>query len=286
MTLEHQPGLLDEIMNNPEKEHSEFLQPTAIQLSQARALGLDLENLSDAAALVHAMDEHLGKKAIEWQAYWYVMSVWRDLQNGQWQTPKDSGLDDATLESVLRKFLERRETRYSLTRVLAESRYRYSLVSFAERRDMQELTLTRTTKAYRFAVAALSEVALASAEAPINASADGSDPEPDRADSSTSKSIVDRRAARRAREFDSAVASVARSVNDMQEKPATNLARPVAELSDEEYSELQEVLQDDESEIKIVHSRRRLGVSGERVSLLLGLVTGLLFFVAAQWVLF
>ena len=110
-------------------------------------LGLDTQSLSDAAALVQAVDNHLGKQAIERQAYWYVLSVWRDLHNGQWSAPEDSGLDDATMASVLREFLGRRETRLSLTRVLADSRYRYNLVSFATRRDTQELLLTRTTKA-------------------------------------------------------------------------------------------------------------------------------------------
>ncbi len=248
--------------------------PTATQQQLARDLQLNSVLESDVETLVSAIDEALGNDALRQRAYWFLLSVWRDRQGECWTHPDEVALNEDHLENALQRFLERKDACLSLGKLLADKRTRYCMMDFGSKRDIGQRRLARSNKAYQVAIAALSE-------ASANSVPRGIDDANDTAAIGTSASIVDRRAARRVA---AQVSAVAAAITDGSDDWPRSLARPVSDLSEEEYQEMQNAL-DSESPVDpalIGSNSKRLN---EKASLALGILAGLAFFVLLSWLL-
>ena len=237
----------------------------------AQQLGIDLSAITETADLVKDIEQRLGKNKDRELARWFMLSAWRFQQRGTWQEAEQSGLSPEQQYHLADELLNDKEAMSSLRTVLRDPRFRFSLVNFDRLRDPGSLTLASTTVAFRHAQQLLNQASIevGQKEQPIPVSEDGAE-----------ALVVDRRARRRGYtgpELD--IAPLANIVDPIR------VSRPRQErgsaLNDAEYQALDDALQNAPSAENRNFSYRS---HEDKISLLLGIGSGLVLFLLVSWV--
>lgn len=214
-------------------------------------------------------------------ARWFLMSVLRHLQDAQWQDPDASGLEREQQERLVQRFMAEAATRKSLLAVLRDERLRWRLLRFARSRNPARGIVSESTVAFSRAKQLLAEAGLldtpgrstaASAEQADSPASPLSVQEPLAADHHQA-SIVQRRAERR--QF-----RLAKRTSDPPPKDAGHDDARL-QMSDEEYAQLEQILSREPPRATPSSPGRHL--NEERVSLLSGMLAGVLVFVLVWW---
>lgn len=197
---------------------------------------------------------------IEALARWYLLSVYRHLQQADWNDVNDCDLPESVVDELVSAYLADRSVRKSLIMVLKDSRYRYQLIRFGPNRDQDLLQLSESTIAFRHARTVLQPVVRPSPEdlarMPIEPIA---------------ATVNARRAARRAQPMTRSDSSGTAGVEFAAD----------GGMSDAEYARLEQALSSaaagDEPQ------PRRYDNNADRLSLLYGLLAGALLFILVYW---
>jgi hypothetical protein len=203
-----------------------------------------------------------GTVDIETLARWYLLSVFRHLQQRDWSDVNDCDLPASVVDELVSAYLADRSARQSLIMVLKESRYRNQLVRFGPNRDQDLLQLSESTIAFRHARTLLQPVLGPSpgdfATIPV---------EP------VAATVNARRAARRAQPMTGS------------DKSGTSRGESAADsgMSDAEYARLEQALSSSPAGDEPVP--RRYDNNADRLSLLYGLLAGALLFILVYWLL-
>lgn len=223
------------------------------------------------------MNQHTdGESNLEELARWFLFSVYRHLVAGDWQTPEHSPLPLGRIESLVRDYLQDRSARQSLIMVLKDPRYQFALIRFGPNRDQRLLQLSESTIAYRQARTLLQPLIEEQAGEQAGEQVDTPIEEPVRCavgeERSRPATASARRAARRAQ---------AALVNN---QPHMVESRDSADpgMSDEEYARLERALATPAPAGSEATSRRYAN-NEDRLSLLSGLLAGMLLFLLVFW---
>ena len=131
------------------------------QTSVAVELGLDLANLSSAAAVVDAIESKLGKLAEEECARWFTISVLRHLCKAKWTEPPGSDLDEAKQKNLAKDCLAVEGFSSSLRTVTKDARSKFRIIGFASSKKIERGVLSTGTKAYKITAKLINEAGLA-----------------------------------------------------------------------------------------------------------------------------
>ena len=131
------------------------------QTSVAVELGLDLANLSSAAAVVDAIESKLGKVAEEECARWFTISVLRHLRKAKWTEPSCSDLDEAKQKNLAKDCLAVEGFSSSLRTVTKDARSKFRIIGFASSKKIERGVLSTGTKAYKITAKLIIEAGLA-----------------------------------------------------------------------------------------------------------------------------
>jgi hypothetical protein len=204
-------------------------------------------------------------------ARWFLLAAVSSLRQENWQQLADSTLDAELEDALVAQFLADNAARRSLLTVLRDPRYLERLPTFGQQRDPARGMLADSTLAFKRARSLLERHQLLDSGPRETGESVGQS----RQGSQAPESIVQRRAARRTAAF-SGAAEV--------RPPAGNKAGVEQEqMSDEEYARLEEALSRPVQESSPPASG--FGLNEERLSLLSGLLAGLLLFALVWWFL-
>lgn len=197
---------------------------------------------------------------IEALARWYLLSVYRHLQQADWNDVNDCDLPESVVDELVSAYLADRSARQSLIMVLKDSRYRYQLIRFGPNRDQDLLQLSESTIAFRHARTVLQPLV-----GPLSEDLAALPLEP------MAATVNARRAARRAqpapRSDKSGIAEVEPAADDG--------------MSDAEYAHLEQALSSPPAGDEPVPGR--YDNNEDRLSLLYGLLAGALLFILVYW---
>lgn len=215
-------------------------------------------------------------------ARWFVMSVLRHLRGQRWPSPDASNLDRQQQEQLAAEFIADPAARKSLLTVLRDTRLRGRLVDFAQSRDPGRGILTDSTVAFDKARQLLLQKGLTTTAKPgPRAKATGPEPVDEQVQSANNlllpasragASISQRRAARRRAGI--------RAVTAPQPRNSTQHGTG-GEMSDEEYAQLEAALS--RAPEGRQHPVSRPAFREDRVSLLAGMLAGVLVFLLVWW---
>jgi len=208
-------------------------------------------------------------------ARWFLLSVQRHRLKAEWgeadgDYEEESGLSPDQQQHLAESLLQDRSALRSLRLVLRAPELQNRLVKIGQSRDLQQLQITDTSKAYQHAEHLLSQIA-----PPAN--------EDDRSTQENSPTelptIASRRAARRAAPLQPTSIDAAAPPRDGSGEGAD----ADNEMSDAEFSYLQKALA--ENEVEVLGRRRRLRIKSDHLSLFYGVLAGLLLFVLVNWLI-
>jgi len=223
--------------------------------------------------------------SIDALTHWFLLSVYRHLEAGDWTTPDQCPLAPEQLDELVASYLADRSARQSLITVLKNPDYHCRLLRFGPTRDHRQLQLSDSTIAFRRARSLLqsrvpvsaasgagkSDAIESTASTASTANTDSTVPlaEPVPATAST------RRAARRAQP----------ALRGEQGGPAETHGKTHGKtdsgMSDEEYARLEQALAATPAAGK--QEARRYRSHEDRLSLLSGLLAGALVFILVYW---
>jgi hypothetical protein len=205
----------------------------------------------------------------EYLARWFLLAALSSLRQENWQQLADSSLNAELEDALVAQFLADNAARRSLLTVLRDPRFLERLPTFGQQRDPARGMLADSTLAFKRARQLLERHQLLdSGTTDMSQSAGQS-----RQDSQAPESIVQRRAARRAVAFSTAAEVCPPGGNKLEDGQE--------QMSDEEYARLEEALSRPMQESSPPSSAFTL--NEERLSLLAGLLAGLLLFVLIWW---
>lgn len=216
-------------------------------------------------------------------ARWFVISVLRHLRGQRWPTPDASSLDRQQQEQLASEFIADPAARKSLLSVLRDTRLRGRLVDFAQSRDPGRGVMADSTVAFRQASQLLRQQGLVEAEKPgPPAEAVGPEPVAEQMQPANQSlapagraadSISQRRAARRRAGIE--------AVSAQQPRSSTQRGTG-SKMSDEEYAQLDAALSRAPESPRLPESRPAF--KEDRVSLLAGMLAGVLVFLLVWWI--
>jgi len=261
------------------KDSSASLHPN--QTSVAVELGLDLANLSSAAAVVDAIESKLGKVAELECAWWFTISVLRHLCKANWAEPSGSDLDEAKQKNLAKDCLAVKGFSSSLRIVTKDARNKFRIISFASSKKIERGVLATGTKAYKIAAKLIIEAGLAERKSKQSSNkiqskkkaADQSlesEPELKPESKEAEKTVVGHRAQRRGYSKDESICA-----EDTVE--ATWEKNQTMSMSKEEFAGLDALLSENDAEI--IQQNWGDQENKDRWSRLLGLLAGVGFFV-------
>jgi hypothetical protein len=247
------------------------------QISVAVELGLDLANLSSAAAVVDAIESKLGKVAEEECARWFTISVLRHLRKAKWTEPSCSDLDEAKQKNLAKDCLAVEGFSSSLRTVTKDARSKFRIIGFASSKKIERGVLSTGTKAYKITAKLINEAGLA--ERKSKQASNKTESKKKAADQSLelepelkpeSKEVVGRRAKRRGYSEDESIGA-----EDTAE--ATSGKNQTMSMSKEEFAGLDATLS--KSDAEIIQQNWGDQQNEDRWSRPLGLLAGVGFFV-------
>jgi hypothetical protein len=271
MTANSNPGTA---LNN-----SASLHPN--QTSVAVELGLDLANLSSAAAVVDAIESKLGKVAEEERARWFTISVLRHLRKAKWTEPSGSDLDEAKQKNLAKDCLAVEGFSSSLRTVTKDARSKFRIIGFAGSKKIERGVLSTGTKAYKITAKLINEAGLAERKSKQASNKTQSkkkpavqslelEPELKPESKEVEKTVVGRRAKRRGYSEDESIGA-----EDTAE--ATSGKNQTMSMSKEEFAGLDAALSKNDAEI--IQQNWSDQQNEDRWSRPLGLLAGVGFFV-------
>lgn len=142
------------------QDAADIFLPDSNQISLAADLGILLEEGASADSVVLKIDQALSKKSVEERARWFVLSVFRHLTAAQWPEPGASKLDMPRQYSLAQDCLRVDGFKKSMTTVLKDRRYAFTLLSFGKTKNVKKNLMSSGTKAYKIAAAVLEEAGL------------------------------------------------------------------------------------------------------------------------------
>lgn len=248
------------------------------QQSVAREAGVEVgflvadESKSDeehAESVVHLMETQLGQDTLLEQSRWYLLSIERHLAKAGWLDPEGSAMDHDRQYVLAAEFIAEDAAKKMLKSVLKDWRCKFTLLRFAKVRNLSAAVLSSNTKAYKSGVELLVKSLVSK---PVSKSIRKPTPA---AKTRESNSSSGRRAARRGFVITD-VASEVDSERNADSNPAKQTAPDSASsMSQEEYDRLEQAIVSDK---KVVIQRRwNYGSNEEKISLAVGLVSGLIF---------
>ncbi|PCJ25881.1 MAG: hypothetical protein COA96_06440 [SAR86 cluster bacterium] len=248
--------------------------PDECQRALASKLNIVLtadEDVNPIGSVVFKINQKLGSKAIEEQARWYVLSVYRHLAKARWSEPAASGLPESRQYSLALDCLGMKGFKKSLQAALKNDRCKYTLLEFRRNKNTDQRILSPATNAYKHAASVLKEEGLIQAvKKPIKDSAVETNGKPEKKPAQTKRRVVNRRAERRAYPADEFLSDVA--AKDLEStKPAIRSV-----MSDEEFSDLESAIANSKDATQKSWSFRG---NDERWSLIMGLAAGAGFFI-------
>ena len=247
------------------------------QISVAVELGLDLANLSSAAAVVDAIESKLGKVAEEECARWFTISVLRHLRKAKWTEPSCSDLDEAKQKNLAKDCLAVEGFSSSLRTVTKDARSKFRIIGFAGSKKIERGVLSTGTKAYKITAKLINEAGLA--ERKSKQASNKTESKKKAADQSLelapelkpeSKEVVGRRAKRRGYSEDESIGA-----EDTAE--VTSGKNQTMSMSKEEFAGLDATLSKNDAEI--IQQNWGDQQNEDRWSRPLGLLAGVGFFV-------
>jgi hypothetical protein len=247
------------------------------QISVAVELGLDLANLSSAAAVVDAIDSKLGKVAEEECARWFTISVLKHLRKAKWTEPSCSDLDEAKQKNLAKDCLAVEGFSSSLRTVTKDARSKFRIIGFAGSKKIERGVLSTGTKAYKITAKLINEAGLA--ERKSKQASNKTESKKKAADQSLelepelkpeSKEVVGRRAKRRGYSEDESIGA-----EDTAE--VTSGKNQTMSMSKEEFAGLDATLS--KSDAEIIQQNWGDQQNEDRWSRPLGLLAGVGFFV-------
>ena len=247
------------------------------QISVAVELGLDLANLSSAAAVVDAIESKLGKVAEEECARWFTISVLRHLRKAKWTEPSCSDLDEAKQKNLAKDCLAVEGFSSSLRTVTKDARSKFRIIGFASIKKIERGVLSTGTKAYKITAKLINEAGLA--ERKSKQASNKTESKKKAADQSLelapelkpeSKEVVGRRAKRRGYSEDESIGA-----EDTAE--VTSGKNQTMSMSKEEFAGLDATLSKNDAEI--IQQNWGDQQNEDRWSRPLGLLAGVGFFV-------
>ena len=210
-------------------------------------------------------------------ARWFLLSVRRHVLKAQWEDADrgyadESGLSLDQQQQLAESFLQDRSALQSLRLVLRAPELQNRLIRFGEVRDIQQQQLTEDSKAYLHAEQLLLQAAQPAHRNKQAALASVSTNRP---------TIASRRAARRAAQVQSLLEGEANTPETGEgSKAGSNNSN---EMSDAEFDYLQRALAENDSEV--AGRRNRFRINPDHLSLLYGVLAGLLLFVMVNWLI-
>jgi hypothetical protein len=247
------------------------------QITVAAELGLDLANLSSAAAVVDAIESKLGKLAEEECARWFTISVLRHLCKAKWTEPPGSDLDEAKQKNLAKDCLAVEGFSSSLRIVTKDARSKFRIIGFASSKKIERGVLSTGTKAYKITAKLINEAGLA--ERKSKQASNKTESKKKAADQSLelepelkpeSKEVVGRRAKRRGYSEDESIGA-----EDTAE--VTSGKNQTMSMSKEEFAGLDATLSKNDAEI--IQQNWGDQQNEDRWSRPLGLLAGVGFFV-------
>jgi len=247
------------------------------QTSVAVELGLDLADLSSAAAVVDAIESKLGKVAEEECARWFTISVLRHLRKAKWTEPSCSDLDEAKQKNLAKDCLAVEGFSSSLRTVTKDARSKFRIIGFASSKKIERGVLSTGTKAYKITAKLINEAGLA--ERKSKQASNKTESKKKAADQSLelepelkpeSKEVVGRRAKRRGYSEDESIGA-----EDTAE--VTSGKNQTMSMSKEEFAGLDATLSKNDAEI--IQQNWGDQQNEDRWSRPLGLLAGVGFFV-------
>ena len=216
-----------------------------------------------------ATDNHDNAAKPEYLARWFLLATVSYLRQENWQQLADSSLDAELEDALVAEFLADNAARRSLLTVLRDPRFLERLPTFGQQRDPARGMLADSTLAFKRARQLLERHQLLDSGPTETGESAGQS----RQDSQAPESIVQRRAARRAVPFSTAAEVFPPDRNKLEDGQE--------QMSDEEYARLEEALSRPMQESSPPSSAFTL--NEERLSLLAGLLAGLLLFALVWW---
>ena len=261
------------------KDSSASLHPN--QTSVAVELGLDLANLSSAAAVVDAIESKLGKVAELECAWWFTISVLRHLCKANWAEPSGSDLDEAKQKNLAKDCLAVEGFSSSLRTVTKDARSKFRIIDFASSKKIEKGVLSNGTKAYKITAKLIIEVGLVERKSKQASNKNRSkkkpadqslelEPELKMESKEVEKTVVGRRAKRRGYSEDESIGA-----EDALE--ATSGKNQTMSMSKEEFAGLDVTLSKNDAEI--IQQNWGDQQNEDRWSRPLGLLAGVGFFV-------
>lgn len=210
-------------------------------------------------------------------ARWFLLSVRRHLLKAQWEDAdcgyaEESGFSLDQQQQLAESFLQDRSARQSLRLVLGAPELQKRLINFGQVRDMQQLQLTETSKAYLHA-----EQLLLQAAQPAH----GNTQTEQASLSNNRPTIASRRAARRAAQVQVQLAGEAKPSETSERGNVGGTLNN--EMSDAEFRYLQKALTQNDS--KAVGRHNKFRINPDHLSVLCGVLAGLLLFVIVNWLI-
>lgn len=245
-------------MSSTNQQPASEISLSAHQIAFASSLGLQCEEGDSVGETVLRIEQSLGQQSMREMARWFLLSVLQHLQNTEWEEVEESGISVEDQYSLAEAFIERDEYKQSILTVLKDPRFRFTLLGFAKGRNPDRRILSMSTKAYRQARDILLEKGLVDAQ---QASRRGRRPAKTKPAVSTA---INRRATRRGMMPDG---------NSLQIDvvPSSTTESSEEDMSEEEFAELQKVLDDGKVEQGQPWTYQ---TNEERYSLMLGILAG------------
>ncbi|MFM1895120.1 MAG: hypothetical protein RLZZ385_194 [Pseudomonadota bacterium] len=235
------------------------------QLQLLRNLGVDVPASAGIDDVIRQLELALGDRKFLEQARWFLLSVWRHHKGADWQSPEDSGLDAATQQSLAAALLEPVPVRNSLASVLSNRRARYRLLQFATQANRRDCVCSTGSKAYTAALALLNGTGHSGRSAAAG-------------DEVTAGPLLTPITRRRAERRQAAL-----HADQLSHAIAAAQPQPERPLSLADYEKLEQAI------LRPVdrrwHRRATVRTREDRLSLLLGVVTGVAGFLLVWWLL-
>lgn len=258
----------------PDTSSEPGLQATANQLALADELKVSATDRSNTESLVRAIEQKTGQNTLLEHSRWFLLSVLKHLSKADWDSPAESNLARERQYALARDFIATDEMQKSLGAILKDDRCKFTLVGFAKTRKPEKRVLSFTTKAYRRAVTFLEQTAVHAGQTPAPPRA----PVSGKNTSLNTSSVVSRRAARRGYFGEEALDIDLRAESVIQQ----SVPQQSSAMSEEEYAELNKVLEDSENLAPQQNWHYRN--NEDRFSLMLGAAAGFGVFAVVLWV--
>ncbi len=247
------------------------MHPTSNQLSLASELDIELKSDAEVSELVIRIEQALGEKLLPELCRWFIVSAYRYRQRENWTHPDESDLDKELQYSLARAFLETRDGKTSLQAVLRDPRFRFTLVGFGKNRNADALILSSSTKAFRRAQQVIGQIPRLQGQGAESA-----------ADSTETAEalVVDRRARRRGYSGID-VDNLDAPLPEDPVRISTPVAEPETLMNEDDYQALEHEL---ENAVPAEDRNFSYRSYEDKISLALGMASGLVLFLLALWV--